>query len=471
MTDPVLGMVMLGSFIIIVLLGFPVAFTLMALGVGFGFLSLEARVFDLLVQRTYAVMANDVLISVPLFVFMGYVIERANILDRLFHALQLASRNLPGALAVATLLTCAMFATATGIVGAVVTLMGLLAYPAMLRAGYDTRLASGITCAGGCLGILIPPSIMFILYGATAGVSVVKLYAAAFFPGFMLAGMYMLYTIGLAMLKPAMAPKLPAHMAADSAWEVAWALLTSFFPLAALIATVLGAILAGLATPSEAAAMGSLGAILLAMAYRALNFERLKESVFLTARTTAMVCWLFIGAYVFTSVFGYLGGHHIIENWIVDHLNLSPLGFMILAQFIIFLLGWPLEWSEIVLIFVPIFLPLLDNFGIDPVFFGVMVGLNLQTSFMTPPVAMAAYYLKGVAPPEVRIQQIFAGCLPFVGIVIIAMALLYIFPEIALWLPEYLYGGGALPAGEVPDAIPQGGFSTDDVIPALPSLD
>jgi tripartite ATP-independent transporter DctM subunit len=470
MSDPVLGMVMLGSFIIIVLLGFPVAFTLMALGVGFGFLSLEARVFDLLVQRTYAVMANDVLISVPLFVFMGYVIERANILDRLFHALQLASRNLPGALAVATLLTCAMFATATGIVGAVVTLMGLLAYPAMLRAGYDARLASGITCAGGCLGILIPPSIMFILYGATAGVSVVKLYAAAFFPGFMLAGLYMVYVIGLAMLRPAMAPKLPDHMAAGSGAEVAWALITSFFPLAALIACVLGAILAGLATPSEAAAMGSFGAILLAMAYRALTFTKLKESVFLTARTTAMVCWLFIGAYVFTSVFGYLGGHHVIENWIVEHLNLSPVGFMILAQVVIFLLGWPLEWSEIVLIFVPIFLPLLDNFGIDPVFFGVMVGLNLQTSFMTPPVAMAAYYLKGVAPPHVKIQQIFAGCLPFVGIVIFAMVMLYIFPEIALWLPDYLYGGASLPAGEAVDAIPEGGFQVDDLVPALPSL-
>ena len=471
MSDPVLGMVMLGGFILVVLLGFPVAFTLMAMGVGFGYLSLEARVFDLLVQRTYAVMANDVLISVPLFVFMGYVIERANILDRLFHALQLASRNLPGALAVATLLTCAMFATATGIVGAVVTLMGLLAYPAMLRAGYDARLASGITCAGGCLGILIPPSIMFILYGATAGVSVVKLYAAAFIPGFLLAGLYTVYTIGLATLRPAVAPKLPAHMATASGVEVAWALATSFFPLAALIAAVLGAILGGLATPSEAAAMGSLGAILLSMAYRALTFAKLKESVFLTARTTAMVCWLFIGAYVFTSVFGYLGGHHVIETWIVEHLNLSPLGFMILAQSVIFLLGWPLEWSEIVLIFVPIFLPLLDNFRIDPVFFGVMVGLNLQTSFMTPPVAMAAYYLKGVAPPQVRIQQIFAGCMPFVAIVIVSMALLYLFPGIALWLPDYLYGGSALPAGEAVDAIPEGGFRVDDLVPVLPSLD
>jgi tripartite ATP-independent transporter DctM subunit len=470
MTDPVLGMVMLGSFILVILLGFPVAFTLMAMGLGFGYLSLEMRVFDLLVQRTYAVMANDVLISVPLFIFMGYVIERANILDRLFRALQLASGGLPGALAVATLATCAMFATATGIVGAVVTLMGLLAFPAMLRAGYDARLAAGVVCAGGCLGILIPPSIMFILYGATTGTSVARLYAAAFLPGLGLAMLYMAYVMILALLRPSMAPKLPPEERNVPFGTVLVAVLTSFVPLAVLIATVLGAILLGLATPSEAAAMGAAGSVLLAIAYRAFTFDKLKESVFLTARTTAMVCWLFVGAYIFTSVFGYLGGHHVVEKWFVEDLNLSPVTFLILTQLIIFVLGWPLEWSEIVLIFVPIFLPLLDNFGIDPIFFGVLVGLNLQTSFMTPPVAMAAYYLKGVAPPQVKLSQIFAGCLPFVGIVIFAMSLLYIFPEIATWLPSYLYDtpqtGGS--GGSVLEA-PSGGFQVDDA-PQLPSL-
>lgn len=470
MTDPVLGMVMLGSFILVILLGFPVAFTLMAMGLGFGYLSLEMRVFDLFVQRTYAVMANDVLISVPLFIFMGYVIERANILDRLFRALQLASGGLPGALAVATLATCAMFATATGIVGAVVTLMGLLAFPAMLRAGYDSRLAAGVVCAGGCLGILIPPSIMFILYGATTGTSVARLYAAAFLPGLGLAVLYMAYVMILALLKPSMAPKLPPEERNVPFGTVIMAVLTSFVPLAVLIATVLGAILLGLATPSEAAAMGAAGSVLLAVAYRAFTFAKLKESVFLTARTTAMVCWLFVGAYIFTSVFGYLGGHHVVEKWFVEDLNLSPVTFLILTQIIIFVLGWPLEWSEIVLIFVPIFLPLLDTFGIDPIFFGVLVGLNLQTSFMTPPVAMAAYYLKGVAPPQVKLSQIFAGCLPFVGIVIFAMAMLYVFPEIATWLPSYLYDtpqtGGS--GGNVLEA-PSGGFQVDDA-PQLPSL-
>jgi tripartite ATP-independent transporter DctM subunit len=469
MSDPVLGMVMLGSFILVILLGFPVAFTLMAMGIGFGYLSLEMRVFDLLVQRTYAVMANDVLISVPLFIFMGYVIERANILDRLFRALQLASGGLPGALAVATLITCALFATATGIVGAVVTLMGLLAFPAMLRAGYDPRLAAGVVCAGGCLGILIPPSIMFILYGATTGTSVARLYAAAFLPGAMLAGLYLLYVLVLATLKPSMAPKLPPEQRNVPVLTVLWAVLTSFVPLAALIMMVLGAILFGLATPSEAAAMGSAGAILLAIIYGAFTFGKLKESVFLTARTTAMVCWLFVGAYIFTSVFGYLGGHHVVEKWFVEDLSLSPTTFLIVTQAIIFVLGWPLDWSEIVLIFVPIFLPLLDTFGIDPIFFGVLVGLNLQTSFMTPPVAMAAYYLKGVAPPQVKLGEIFQGCLPFVGIVILAMVLLYTFPEIATWLPSYLYDTSAGAGGTNVLEVPQGGFEVDEEV-RLPGM-
>ena len=397
MSDPALGLTMLALFLGFILLGFPIAFTLMAMGLFFGYLGMGDRIFDLLVQRTYAVMANDVLISVPLFVFMGYVIERANILERLFRSLQMAAGGLPGSLAIATLATCALFATATGIVGAVVTLMGLLAFPAMLKAGYDVRLAAGVTCAGGCLGILIPPSIMLILYGATAGVSVVQLYAAAFIPGVTLAMCYMLYVIILAMLKPSVAPPLPPEQRNVPFAKVAWALVTSFVPLALLIASVLGAILLGLATPSEAAAMGSLGSVILAIIYRAFTWAKLRESVFLTARTSAMVCWLFVGSYIFSSVFGYLGGQSVVEEF-VKSLPLNSFTFMILAQAIIFVLGWPLEWTEIIVIFVPIFLPLLDDFGVSPLFFGVMIALNLQTSFLSPPVAMATFYLKGVAP-------------------------------------------------------------------------
>ena len=458
MSDPQLGILMLALFTVFIMLGFPIAFTLMALGLFFGYLGMGDIIFSLFVQRTYAVMANEVLISVPLFVFMGYVVERANILDRLFRSLQLASGNIPASLAVATLATCALFATATGIVGAVVTLMGLLAFPAMLRAGYDVRLSAGVVCAGGTLGILIPPSIMLILYGATASVSVVRLYAGAFIPGFLLAFMYMLYVMARAVINPKLAPKLPPEELNVPLFQVIWSLITSFLPLASLIVAVLGAILFGLATPSEAAAMGSLGSLLLAAGYGALTFDRLTESVILTARTTAMVCWLFIGSFIFSSVFGYLGGQSVVEHFVLS-LNLSPITFMIMAQVIIFVLGWPLEWTEIIIIFVPIFLPLLKPFGIDPLFFGVMVALNLQTAFLSPPVAMATFYLKGVAPPHVTINQIFAGVMPFIYIVIVCMAAVYVFPQLTFWLPDYLYGNVSetvLPTGQaVPTLAPE----------------
>ncbi|MBF0372192.1 MAG: TRAP transporter large permease subunit [Alphaproteobacteria bacterium] len=439
MTDPQVGLMMMGLFIFIILLGFPVAFTLMAMGVIFGYYAMGDRIFFLLVQNTYDVMANEVLVAVPLFLFMGYVVERANIIERLFHSLHIAARGIPASMAVAALATCALFATATGIVGAVVTLMGLLAFPVMLKAGYDTRFSAGVICAGGCLGILIPPSIMLILYAAAAGISVVKLYAGALLPGFMLAGLYMTYVVGRALLNPKLAPKPPPELVIGSTATILWAVATSALPLAALILSVLGAILFGLATPSEAAAIGAIGGLALAAAYRALTWERLKEAVFLTARTTAMVCYLFIGSWTFASIFSYLGSHDLIEEFVIG-LDLSPVMFLIMAQSIIFLLGWPLEWTEIIIIFVPIFLPMLDNFGIDPLLFGILVALNLQTSFLTPPMAMAAYYLKGVAPPHVRLTQIFAGVMPFLGIVIFSMVMLYVWPQIALWLPAYIYG-------------------------------
>jgi tripartite ATP-independent transporter DctM subunit len=441
-TDPQLGVLMLILFVGLIMLGFPIAFTLMAMAVGFAYLAFDGNwepVMSLLVQRTWSVMTNDILISVPLFVFMGYIIERANILDRLFRSIQLAAGGLPGSLAVATLITCALFATATGIVGAVVTLMGLLAFPVMLRHGYDVRLSSGVICAGGCLGILIPPSIMLILYGATAGVSPVQLYAGALFPGLMLAGFYIAYVMIRAMLNPKLAPPLPAEERNVPFGTVFYELATSFVPLALLIFAVLGAIMFGIATPSEAAAIGALGALILAAAYRSLNFEKLKESVYLTARTSAMVGWLFVGSFTFSAVFAILGGDAVIKDFVVG-LDLSPFMFLLVTQIIIFILGWPLEWTEIIVIFVPIFLPLLDHFGIDPLFFGLLIALNIQTSFLSPPVAMAPFYLKGVAPKEVNINDIFAGVMPFIFLVIASMAMLYTFPQIGLWLPEQLYG-------------------------------
>ena len=616
-----LGLLMLALVVVAIMLGFPTAFTLMGMGVLFSWLAYRMQnpdiatqqTLDLMVQRAFSVMTNDVLISIPLFVFMGYLVERANLIEKLFKSLHLAMARIPGSLAVATLVTCAIFATATGIVGAVVTLMGLLALPAMLRSGYDVRLSAGVITAGGCLGILIPPSVMLIVYGATAGVSVVKLYAGAFFPGLMLAGLYMLYVIIVAKLKPEMAPPLPeserhvelppaakevsgrygrkavpallaalkgprgtagtgtllgqlgiallplivaalaltsihgaltapaaveelpagiesfdsgmstsdlaeppaddgglaeppaegslqeppkeggdlaeppaaapaakeaaapaAEPAAPTApaasaeatpapkgfWisvgvigallaifyavlsferlEIFKMLLSSFFPLAILILAVLGTIVFGLATPTEAAAIGAFGGALLAAAYGQLSMSVIKESVFLTAKTSAMVCWLFVGSAIFSAAFALLGGQELVEKFVLS-MDLTPIQFMILAQFIIFVLGWPLEWTEIIVIFMPIFIPLLAHFNIDPLFFGLLVALNLQTAFLSPPVAMSAFYLKGVAPPHVTLNQIFAGMMPFMGIQVIALILLYMFPGIGMWLPNYLY--------------------------------
>ena len=438
MTNPEIGVFMLGIFVLTIMLGFPIWITLMAMGIFFGYYAMGDQIFSLLTQNTFSILSNDVLTAVPLFLFMGYIVERANILDRLFFSIQIAARRIPGSMAVATLLTCAFFATATGIVGAVVTLMGLLAFPAMLKAGYDTKLAAGVVCAGGTLGILIPPSILLIVYAATAGLSVVQLYAGAFFPGFILAGFYVIYVVGRVVIDPSLAPELPKDTKDVPTRKVMLALLTSFFPLAVLILSVLGAIVFGLATPTEAASVGAFGSLVLAAGYRALDFQRLREAVYLTARTTAMVTYLFVGSWTFASVFAYLGGQDLVEQ-LIRSMNLSRVEFLLLAQFIIFLLGWPLEWTEIIIIFVPIFLPLLKVFGVDPLVFGILVALNIQTSFNTPPMAMSAYYLKGVAPPQVRLTQIFAGSLPYVFMVFITMALLYVFPELATWLPKALY--------------------------------
>lgn len=451
MTNPEVALIMLALFIVLVLLGFPIAFTLLAMGVGFGYYayhregSIEVfsdifnnNIFYLVNQNTYSVMENPILVAIPLFLFMGYVVERANIVDKLFFSLYMAARNLPGSLAIAALLTCAVFSTASGIVGAVVTLMGLLAFPAMANANYDKSFAAGVICAGGTLGILIPPSIMLIVYAAIADLSPLRLYAAAVFPGLLLAGLYIVYVIVRVYFNPALAPK-PTMENPPPPREIYLDLLKSFVPLTVLIALVLGSILGGLATPAEAAAMGALGGMVLAVLYRSMSWIKLKESVFLTAKATAMVCWLFVGSWTFASVFSYLGGHDIIADF-VGGLEMEPWQFLVLAQLIIFLLGWPLEWSEILIIFVPIFLPLLEVFGVNPYFFAMLIALNLQTSFLTPPMAMSAYYLKGVLKNQIELMEIFRGIMPYLGIVILTMCLMYAFPGIALWFPDYLFG-------------------------------
>ncbi len=582
MSDPALGLLMLTLIVIVIMMGFPTAFTLMGLGIFFGFIAFydpshawfDNRVFDLMVERTYGAMTNDVLISIPLFVLMGYVMERGALVDKMFYSIQLAFRNVPASLAVATLIVCTFWGIASGLVGAVVVLMGVIAFNPMLRAGYDVKLASGVITAGGTLGILIPPSVMIIVYAAVAGQSVVKLYAAAMFPGFFLALLYLVYVIGWAMLKPKIAPPLPPEQmrvpvpgwmpqfqAAYSqnmfvglvkalfspskartiqidgkpigygvllanlayalipfiivvgtlylAWwyvvihqqaaveavvtgveqlgtpgltaegpapseegppagfyywffgiaavlallqlryyrkmdaarlEVVKLVSASTMPLGILTVVVLAVILFGITTATESAAVGAAGAFLLAFQARTLDWKRTKEAVFLTAKTTAMVCWLFVGSALFSGVFAILGGQALIEQWVLS-LNMTPVQFMILSQAIIFILGWPLEWTEIIIIFVPIFLPLLKHFNIDPILWGVLVFVNLQAAFLSPPVAMSAFYLKGVAPRHVTLNQIFAGMMPYMLIVIVCMILMYLWPGMTLWLPQYLYGG------------------------------
>ena len=447
LTNPEIAILMMSLFLFAVLLGFPIAFTLLAMGVGFGYYAyfdptrmdhlFDNRIFSLLVSNTYTIMDNTVLTAVPLFLFMGYLVERAGIVAKLFFAIRLASHRLPASMAVAALVTCALFSTATGIIGAVVTLMGLLAWPAMIRAGYDKKFASGVICSGGCLGILIPPSIMLIVYAVIAQLSPLRLFAAAIFPGLMLAGLYILYVIIRAYFNPSLAPK-PAAEEIPPRSEILKEVLVSFVPLFSLIILVLGTILAGLATPAEAAAVGAFGALVLSYFYKSLKWKNFKESVFLTAKTSAMIMWLFVGSWTFASVFSYLGGHEVFEHFFKS-MDIQPWQFLVITQIIIFLLGWPLEWTEILIIFVRIFLPLVEFFGVNPYFFAMLIALNLQTSFLTPPMAMSAYYLKGVQSRNVQLMEIFRGIMPFLGIVILAMVLMYIFPGIALWLPDTLF--------------------------------
>jgi len=434
--------------VVAIMIGFPTAFTLMALGITFGFLGMGFLVFDLAVQRVFFVMQNDVLVAIPLFLFMGYVIERAGILDELFHAVNVMFGWLPGSLAVATLATGTIFATATGIVGAAVTLLGLLAFPAMLRAGYNKQFAAGAVTASGTLGILIPPSVLLILYGFVAGVSVPRLYAGAFLPGFMLSGLYLGYIIIRAKLRPQDAPMLPKEQREQMTGpEKVRLILRGFVPIVSLILFVLGALFFGLATPSEGAALGALGGIILAAAHRRLSFSMIRESVFLTVRTASMVGWLLVGSSIFAAVFARLGGAQIIGNFILD-LHLSPEVFFWVVQIIIFVLGWPLESTEITIIFMPLFLPLLatyhqqypDNIATDAFFFGIMAALNQQTSFLSPPVAMSAYYLSGVAAKSITLNEIFNGMYPFLAIQVVSMGVLWLVPWLAFGPAIAIFG-------------------------------
>jgi tripartite ATP-independent transporter DctM subunit len=438
-SEPIIGFIMLSIMVFAIFLGFPTAFTLMGLGVLFGGATLGWRVFDLFVQRAFNVMSNDVLISAPLFILMGYVMERAGIMDRMFHSYRLLFGPLPGSLAVTTMVVGTIFGIASGIVGAGVTLMGVLAMPAMLRANYSVSLAAGTITSAGTLGILIPPSVMLIVYAATAGVSVVKLYAAAFGPGFLLSALFLIYIVGVCIWKPHLGPPLPKAERSMGWGKIWWDVAVTSVPITVLTVAVLWIIIIGWTTPTEAAAIGALMSFMIAALYGRLNWKMVAESVRLTGRTTAMVAWLFIGSSLFAAVFALLGAQKTLESWFVGS-GMSTGMFLFLSMLIIFLLGWPLEWTEIIIIFVPIFLPMLDDFKVDPLVFGILIAVNLQTAFLSPPVAMSAFYLKGIAPPHVTLNQIFNGMYPFLAIQLVCLFLTWYWPELTLWLPRYLYG-------------------------------
>ena len=439
MSPEILGMIMLALLCIAIFVGYPTCITLLALGFFFGWAGFGLqRVSDLMVSRYFFVMSNDVLIPVCIFVFMGYVVERSGILDRLFRAIQIATGPVRGSLYLTVLLTCTIFAAATGIIGASVTIMGLLAMPAMMRAKYDVRLSAGVITGGGCLGILIPPSVLLILYGATAGVSTVQLYAGAIFPGLILFALYVLFVAVLVYFRPKLGPALPKEERDLPVKQILWMLTSSVLPVAFLIFFVLGSIVTGWAAPTEASACGALGALILSAVYRKLNWDMLKESMLEAIKTSSMVLFLMCGSSLYASVFALLGGAKVIEDFVLG-LNLSPAAFIWLSMAVIFLLGWPLEWTEIIIIFLPLFLPLLPHFNVDPLWFGILVAVNLQTAFLSPPVAMAAFYLKGVSPKEVTLVDIYWGMGAFMMLQVIGLVVVYLFPELSTWLPRAIF--------------------------------
>mgnify|MGYP001597080351 FL=1 len=440
--DALTGLVMLVVMMAVIFVGFPVAFTLLILAFAFGALSLGARVFDLAFLQTTGLMRDELLAAVPLFVFMGYVVEQAGLMERLFLALRLLLAPVRGSLFAVVILTATVFAMATGIVGAAVPVLGLMAAPVMLRSGYDARLAAGAITAGGTLGILIPPSVMLLVLGPAIGVSVLDLYAAALVPGLMLAAMYLAYLLLRCWLDPSLGPPVPPELRAHSLVAVARELAIGVVPLFVLVAATLGSILGGLATPTEAAGVGAIGALALALAQRRLDAAGFWRALLRTLATSSMVLFLAVASNVFGAVFARLGS----ANWLTESLlglALPPTAMLLTIVALIFVLGWPFEWPAIVLVFVPIFYPVVESLGIDRVWFGALVAVTLQTAFLSPPVAMAGYYLKQVAAAW-SLSTIFRGMLEFMGIQVIAIALLLAVPAIATWLPDYLFRTGAL---------------------------
>jgi tripartite ATP-independent transporter DctM subunit len=434
----ILGLVMLATLIWVIFIGFPIAFTLLFLALAFGWFGMGNVVFDLAYFQTIGLMKEEVLAAVPLFIFMGYVTEQAGLMERLFRAFQVILAPVRGSLYLGVILTATVFAMATGIVGAAVTVLGIMAAPIMIKSGYDPRLSAGAIAAGGTLGILVPPSVMLVVMGPVMGVSVAKLYAAAFGPGFLLASLYILYTLTRSFINPKLGPPVPLEERVTSVVTMGREFVVGVVPLAALITATLGTILGGLATPTEAASVGASGALLLALLYRKFTWSGLKMATFSTMTTSSMVLFLAVASNVFGAVFAKLGTATVITKTLLA-LPVPPFLTLLLVMLLIFLLGWPFEWPAIILVFLPIFYPVVEALKFDPIWFGALVAVNLQTAFLSPPVAMSAYYLRQVVP-QWELRTIYGGMAHFMVIQVIALALVMIFPQIALWFPTWLFG-------------------------------
>ena len=437
MSPEYLGLILLTALISGIFVGFPIAFTLIILALVFGYIGFGGVVFDLMVFQTLGMMKEETLAAVPLFIFMGHILEQAGLMERLFKSFQFILAPVRGSLYLGVLLTATIFATATGIIGASVTVMGLMAAPTMIRAGYDPKLSAGAIAAGGTLGILIPPSVMLVIMGPVLGVSVIHLFAAAIIPGVMLSGLYIGYCMVRSFMNPALGPPLPMAERATSYGQIIKEFFGGIVPLGAIIFCALGSIIFGLATPTEAAAMGALGATLLTACYGRLSLGTVRRACYQTLQTSSMVLFLAVASNVYGSVFTRLGTGTWIANSLLA-LPVPPLMMLAMLMGVIFLLGWPLEWPAIILIFIPIFLPVVTALKFDLVWFGTLVAVNLQTAFLSPPVAMAAYYLKSVVP-KWELKDIYRGMFDFMVLQVIGLAAVFFFPQVALWLPNLLF--------------------------------
>jgi tripartite ATP-independent transporter DctM subunit len=441
--DQILGMVMLFGMVTVIFVGFPISFTLLFLAMVFGWIGLGLELtFNLTYIQIWGTMKDEVFPAVPLFIFMGFMTEQAGLMERLFGALRNLLAPVRGALYLAVILTATIFAMATGIVGAAVTVLGIMAAPMMIKAGYDPRLSAGAIAAGGTLGVLVPPSVMLVVMGPTMGVPVNLLYSAAFGPGFLLASLYIVYTLGRSFINPALGPPVPKEDRVTDPVVVIKEVIVGVLPLAALIGFTLGTILAGMATPTEAAACGATGATVLALCYGKLSFRVLRNAAVMTMTTAGIVIFLAVASNVFGAVFTKLGTAQYITQTLAA-IPLPDMGKLIVIMIAVFLLGWPFEWPAIVLVFLPIVLPVVETLQLGMgkldllIWFGALIAVNLQTAFLSPPVAMSAYYLRNVVP-QWSLGMIYRGMGDFMVIQVICLAIVLIFPDIVLWLPRSL---------------------------------